>query len=199
MKFLDKNELEKYNVKSKKKKLSEMSLEELWQLFPIFLTPHQECWKHWYEEEEAVLKEIVIQTERISHIGSTYIDGIWAKPIIDILLEVPYTCDLSEIKKLLEKNGYICMSHDSKRMSFNKGYTENGFAQKVFHIHLRYVGDCDEIYFRNYLMAHPEISKEYEKMKLKLWKEYEYDRDGYTNAKTDFIVRYTKKAKDLYG
>ena len=199
MKFLDKNELEKYNAKSKKKKLSEMSLEELWQLFPIFLTPHQECWKNWYEEEEAVLKKIVIQTERISHIGSTYIDGIWAKPIIDILLEVPHTCDLSEIKKLLEKNSYICMSHDSKRMSFNKGYTENGFAQKVFHIHLRYVGDCDEIYFRNYLMAHPEISKEYEKMKLKLWKEYEYDRDGYTNAKTDFIVRYTKKAKDLYG
>lgn len=27
------------------KKLSEMSLEELWQLFPIFLTEHQACWK----------------------------------------------------------------------------------------------------------------------------------------------------------
>ena len=186
------------NTKRTKKKLSEMSLEELWQLFPIFLTPHQECWKDWYQEEEKILKRIVTQTERISHIGSTYIDGIWAKPIIDILLEVPHTCDLSEIKKLLEQGGYICMNHDSKRMSFNKGYTEEGFAKKVFHIHLRYMGDCDELYFRDYLMGYPEIAKEYEKMKLNLWKEYEHDRDSYTNAKTDFIGKYTKKAKLLF-
>ena len=32
------------------KKLTEMSLEELWQLFPIILTEHQECWKEWYLE-----------------------------------------------------------------------------------------------------------------------------------------------------
>ena len=37
------------------KKLSEMSLEELWQLFPIFLTEHQDCWKEWYFEEENLL------------------------------------------------------------------------------------------------------------------------------------------------
>ncbi|MBQ2747555.1 MAG: GrpB family protein, partial [Firmicutes bacterium] len=30
------------------KKLSEMSLEELWQLFPIILTKHQDHWKEWY-------------------------------------------------------------------------------------------------------------------------------------------------------
>ena len=34
------------------KKLTEMSLEELWQLFPIILTEHQEYWKEWYLEEE---------------------------------------------------------------------------------------------------------------------------------------------------
>lgn len=33
------------------KKLSEMSLEELWQLFPIFLTEHKVCWKDWYVNE----------------------------------------------------------------------------------------------------------------------------------------------------
>ena len=31
--------------------LEEMSLEELWQLFPIFLREHQDEWKEWYEEE----------------------------------------------------------------------------------------------------------------------------------------------------
>ena len=35
-------------------------------------------------------------------------------------------------------------------------------------------------------------------MKLKLWKEFEHNRDGYTDAKTDFIVKHSKKAKDIY-
>ena len=34
-----------------KKKLSEMSLEELWKLFPIFLTDYKECWEEWYDTE----------------------------------------------------------------------------------------------------------------------------------------------------
>ena len=38
----------------------------------------------------------------------------------------------------------------------------------------------------------------YEKMKLKLWKEYEHNRDGYTNAKTKFVQKYTEKARFLY-
>ena len=44
-----------------------------------------------------------------------------------------------------------------------------------------------------------EIAKEYETLKLSLWKEFEYDRDGYTEAKTDFIKKYTNLAKKLYG
>ena len=58
------------------KKLSEMSLEELWQLFPIILTKHQEDWKEWYLEEESLLKNILPQVEKISHIGSTAIPAI---------------------------------------------------------------------------------------------------------------------------
>ena len=38
------------------KKLSEMSLEELWKLFPIYLTEHQPYWKEWYTDEESFLK-----------------------------------------------------------------------------------------------------------------------------------------------
>ena len=41
------------------KKLSEMSLEELWQLFPIFLTEHQDYWKDWYAEEKNFIKATI--------------------------------------------------------------------------------------------------------------------------------------------
>ena len=181
------------------KKLSEMSLEELWQLFPIILTKHQDHWKEWYFEEENLLKNILPQVKKISHIGSTAIPAICAKPIIDILVEVPKKSNLLDYKDSIANNGYICMSQSKDGISFNKGYTENGFSEKVFHLHLRYAGDNDELYFRDYLIEFPDIAKEYEKLKLSLWKEYEHNRDAYTNAKTEFVKKYTEKAKAFYG
>ncbi|MDO4950224.1 MAG: GrpB family protein, partial [Bacteroidales bacterium] len=61
--------------------LADMSLEELWQLFPIILTGHQDCWKEWYDEEEQFLSSRLPSPCKIHHIGSTSIDSIWAKPI----------------------------------------------------------------------------------------------------------------------
>ena len=54
------------------------------------------------------------------------------------------------------------MSAETNRISLNRGYTENGFADKVYHIHLRYIGDNAELYFRDYLNEHSDVAKEYE-------------------------------------
>ncbi|MDE7436827.1 MAG: GrpB family protein [Lachnospiraceae bacterium] len=182
------------------KKLSEMSLEELWDLFPIYLSEHQECWRQWYREEEALLLAYLPekQIKRISHIGSTAIEIIWAKPIIDILVEISLECEMNDIKEILLECGYLCMSEGKDRMSFNKGYTEHGFAERVYHLHVRYAGDNDELYFRDYLNENPEVAKEYEQLKLSLWKEYEHDRDGYTNSKAGFVSAATRRAKEEY-
>lgn len=181
------------------KKLSEMSLEELWQLFPIFLTEHKPYWKEWYSEECDYLRRNLPTAERISHIGSTAIPTIWAKPIIDILVEVPQEHNLLDYKEPIIGCGYICMAQHESGISFNKGYMETGFAERVFHLHLRHAGDINELYFRDYLIEHPDIASDYEKMKLSLWREYEHNRDGYTNAKTDFVHKYTELAKSMYG
>ena len=175
------------------KKLSEMTLEELWELFPIILTEHNDCWKEYYAEEAAELKRILPAETIINHIGSTAVEGIWAKPIIDILAEVNE--NLQNVAVILQNNGWIKMSESEQRISFNKGYTETGFAEKVYHLHLRYIGDNDEIYFRDYLNNHPNIAKEYETLKLGLWKKFEHDRDGYTEAKSEFVVKHTMPPK----
>ena len=178
-----------------KKNLNEMTLQELWELFPIYLTEHQECWADWYQEEIKYLKSILPLAVEYHHIGSTAIKDIWAKPIIDILIVAKSASELKDIADILQKSGYIVMSTSDKRISLNKGYTLDGFAQKVFHLHLRLTGDIDEIYFRDYLNARPDVAKEYEKLKLQLWKEYEHDRDAYTQAKTQFVNKYTRLAK----
>lgn len=71
--------------------LLKMSLVELWELFPIILSPFNPLWGKWFEEEKSfLLKQLACEKVlRISHIGSTAIGGIWAKPIIDILVEIP--------------------------------------------------------------------------------------------------------------
>ena len=79
------------------------------------------------------------------------------------------------------------MSRSDNRISFNKGYTITGYADKVFHIHIHQTGDNDEIIFRNYLCSHPDIAKRYEGLKISLLPKYKHNRDGYTQAKTKFI------------
>ena len=183
-----------------KNKLEEMTQEELWQLLPIFLVEHRAEWADWYQEEsQSLLCQLPDGlVKRISHVGSTAIPSIWAKNIVDILLEVASKEDLAATCKLLTNHGWRIMFQDDDQCSLNKGYTEDGFADRVFHLHLRLIGDHDELYFRDYLLDHPEIAKDYDKMKLGLWKQFEHDRKSYTDAKTDFIQRYTQIAKKDY-
>lgn len=122
-----------------------------------------------------------------------------AKDIVDVLVEIPDRISIEEISHEIEQSGFTRMSTEDKRISFNRGYTKDGFADKVYHVHLRYTGDNDELYFRDYLNEHPLIAKEYEKLKLRLWKQYEHNRDAYTNAKTDFIRKWTGEAHKIYG
>ena len=183
------------------KDLSEMTLEELWELFPIFLVEHDDRWKDFFDEVEKTLTRILSEqpVERISHIGSTAIHGIWAKNIVDVMVEIPQSADMKNIAQILEQNGFIVMSAEENRISLNKGYTANGFADKVYHIHLRYTGDNDELYFRDYLNEHSVVAKEYETLKLRLWKQFEHNRDAYTDAKTEFISKWTEEARKEYG
>lgn len=178
------------------KQLTEMTLEELWELFPIILSAPDENWKKWANEEIERIKDMLgDEITAIHHIGSTAVAGIWAKPIIDILVETEDKCNFKFIKSRLTEAEYICMSESGDRMDFNKGYTPEGFADKVYHLHLRLTGDNDEIYFRDFLNGNPDIAKEYEKLKLSLLQPFEHDRNGYTQAKTEFIKHYTSIAK----
>ncbi len=173
-----------------------MTLEELWELFPIVLSSHNPHWTEWAKEETATLSTLLSGFDkRITHVGSTAIPGIMAKPIVDILVEIPAETDREEIRHRMESAGYICMSESDERMSFNKGYTPEGYAEQVFHIHFHPSGDNDEVHFRDYLIAHPDVAMEYERLKLSLLPRYKHNRDAYTEAKTDFVRRISDLAK----
>ena len=185
------------------KDLKDMSLEELWELFPIILKEHNPAYGTWFIEEEGNLKHALYSHGlcRISHIGSTSIKGLIAKPIIDILLELTDDYEATAIASILRNEGWTLMAQNKseKTLDFNKGYTPFGFAEKVYHLHIKPSGDWGELYFRDCLREYPDIAREYEALKLKLKEQFEHDRDAYTNAKTDFIMRYTREARKLFG
>ncbi len=180
------------------KRLEEMTLEELWELFPIVLVPYNPDWGEWAREEIRGLSLTLAEFNPvISHIGSTAIPDIHAKPIVDILVEVPAEAEWHLIREVMERSGYICMSESEKRISFNKGYTPAGYGERVFHVHVHRSGDNDEILFRDFLNSHPDYAREYEALKLSLLPQYRNDRDGYTGAKAEFVRKIISLAESM--
>ncbi len=179
-------------------KLEELNLEELWSLFPITFVENNDNFKNIYLAEAKNLKSLLKNyITRISHIGSTSIKNIKTKPIVDILIEINFE-NKDIIKDILLNNNYLLMSETPNKISFNKGYTIKGYADKVFHIHIKKHGDCDELYFRDYLNENPVKAQEYEKLKLELFQKYQPNRDLYTNGKTEFVNEIINLAKLKY-
>ena len=184
------------------KELKDMSLEELWKLFPIILREHNPSYETWYEEERDGLVSLLKPHGicRISHIGSTAVPGLVAKPIVDILLELQSGFDTAKVVALLQSGGWILMSSGPEdALDLNKGYTPNGFAEKVFHLHVKHSGDWGELYFRDYLCKYPDVARKYEKLKLGLKERFMHDRDAYTAAKSEFVQTYTEAARKEFG
>jgi len=183
------------------KLLSEMTLAELWQLFPIVLSEHNPVWENFYADEEKLLqKHFGKNAARIRHIGSTAVAGLIAKPTVDILLEVDEKSDVDMIRQLAIECGYSVIAETTVpeyQLDLCKGYTPLGFAEKVFHLHIRHLGDWDEPVFCEYLKQHPEKAKEYAALKTKLQKQFKHDRDAYTEAKGEFIRKCVKAARNI--
>src|SRR6056297_3083305 len=111
------------------KSLSEMSLKELWQLFPIILKEHNPEYKNWYLEEKENLEANLSKEsiKRINHIGSTAVPRLLSKPTVDILFEVSAEAEVELVETKLKNDGWTLMHRNQDdgdlNLVFNKGYT----------------------------------------------------------------------------
>ncbi len=185
-------------------KLKDLTPKELGKLFPIQIVPYDTNWVSIFDSESAKIKDVLGEriVLKIEHFGSTAIEGLAAKPTIDILIEIPPLTDaLKEL--IIDKMsaiGYIFIWRTDENipyMHFVKGYTVDGFKGSVFHLHLgdKYHSLWDRIYFRNYLRQNKDVAEKYEALKYSLAKEFKFDREAYTNAKGQFVKRITELAK----
>ncbi|MBE5783440.1 MAG: GrpB family protein [Clostridiales bacterium] len=197
-----------------KKKVSELTPAEFQKTFPIILEKHNPDYAAWYEEERALILRTIPPQDviRISHIGSSAVKGLIAKPMIDILLEVDGCCNMEKLQESLKTIGFgtevSSKAETPFRLLLAKGMTCDGFADRVYLLHVRYLGDWKELYFRDYLMAHPDIAQEYGALKQKILSDIENgliqrmpggQPNGYSQAKYAYVERISAKAKEEYA
>ena len=187
-----------------KRSLHSMSVHELGRLFPVLLEESNPSWPELYAYERRRIEGSLGSGRilRITHIGSTSVPGLVAKPTVDILLEVDGGCDLEELKRKLLAEGYLFEEkpgNSPPHMMFMKGYTERGFEGQAFHLHVRYLGDWDELYFAESLRSCPERAEEYARLKRALRGRFPNNREEYTAGKSEFVRRVTEEARERWG
>jgi GrpB-like predicted nucleotidyltransferase (UPF0157 family) len=173
----------------------------------IAVVPYDPRWPEMFEQERDHLLSCLPPglVRRIEHFGSTAVPGLSAKPIVDILVEVT---SLEETRKriapILEAQGYDYFWRPSWGDDTPPFYAwfikRDKSGNRTHHIHMVEADfeHWDRLMFRDFLIEHPEVAREYCDLKERLSEVYQGDRVAYTAAKTEFINSVTERAKQYY-
>lgn len=152
-------------------------------------------WPDKFEKERSVIVDALgDQVVQVHHIGSTAVPGLRAKPVIDILLEVKDVEALDAYAAEMVNLGYVPKGEFGIP---GRRFYLKGLYDRTHHIHAFNAGVPDvwrHLTFRDYLIAHPSIAKEYEELKLKCADECDNDSDKYGYGKESFIRSHDMKA-----
>lgn len=163
----------------------------------VKVVPHDPAWRTKFEAEarrvNAALGENVVA---IHHIGSTSIPGIYAKPVIDMLVEVDDIAEVDARGVEMETIGYEVMGEFGirGRRYFRK---DNDERIRTHQIHVFETGSPQierHLAFRDYMIAHPHHAQEYSALKHTLADKHADSADAYMDAKDGFIKEMDRRA-----
>jgi len=163
----------------------------------VEVVPHDPRWRDAFESEAqhvaAALGENVVA---IHHIGSTAIPGIYAKPVVDLLVEVRDVAGADGRSSAMESLGYEVMGEYGihGRRYFRKD-TREGI--RTHNVHAFEVGSAEverHLAFRDYMIAHPLDAQRYSELKRRLAEEHPQSMDGYMDGKDGFIKEMDRRA-----
>jgi len=166
----------------------------------IVIVDYDPQWPTLYKKErEEILNVIGNIALEIEHIGSTAVQGLGAKPIIDIMVAVSHLNDAEKCLEPLRNIGYEYVpEHEEEipeRRFFNKGRPPE---EQHYHLHMVEIGSefwKRHLLFRDYLRTNPNVAQRYNQLKKELASKYGSNREAYTKAKTSFIQSVVVKAE----
>lgn len=157
----------------------------------VILSGYNNEWPRFFRAERKLLKATLGKLAMaISHIGSTAVPGLCAKPILDIMVSV-LSIDKAE-KNILsfERCGYRVKPREEDPVPGRLFFSKDIDGLRCFHLHVTATGSifCKEhLRFRNILRKDPKAAQAYARLKLRLSKRFPDDRNAYIDGKAKFI------------
>lgn len=155
----------------------------------VTVKQYDPAWPQAFRREEALIRRILGKNcVAVYHIGSTAVEGLAAKPIVDIM---PVVTDLSaadNAARLFEEAGYEYMGEFGIP---GRRYLRKGGDERTHQLHIFCAGDTANIFrhlaFRDYLRSHPSAREEYAALKTALARRFPYDIQLYCDGKDAFV------------
>ncbi|KAA3640327.1 MAG: GrpB family protein [Bacteroidetes bacterium] len=165
----------------------------------VTVVEYNPTWPDMFEKEsQKLLKILGDNLNHIHHIGSTSVPGLMAKPVIDIMLDVSSLDLLDQKNSEIETLGYEAMGEYGIP---GRRYFRKGGDNRTHHIHAFQAGDPNlmrHLAFRDYLVAHPEVARQYGQLKFDIAKACENNIDNYWEQKDPFIKHHEPIAVKWY-
>ena len=163
----------------------------------VEIAEYDSAWPGAYERERtAILGALGELVFAIEHVGSTSVPGLGAKPIIDIMIGLRELTDHARCVAPLQSLGY---EHKGEVGIPDRHYFRKPvLGPRTHQIHMVEHGSdfwVRHLLFRDYLRANPDKAAAYDRLKRELAERFGTDREGYTEAKTEFIRSAEAKAR----
>ena len=167
----------------------------------IELAPYNPLWPSMFAEEASRIRtEFGATALRVSHVGSTSVPGLDAKPFIDIQVSVASLEQRDSLDEHMRRLGYTHMdlgAFDEVYPFFKRPAT----WPSTHHVHLCAAGSCEErqhLAFRDYLRSNPEACAQYIALKRHLATLHHgstvESQESYSLAKSEFVSSVLERA-----
>ncbi|MGD6804058.1 GrpB family protein [Rossellomorea vietnamensis] len=163
----------------------------------VEVTSYRPQWREQYLQEKKRLETVFQGTNAvIHHIGSTSVEGLAAKPIIDFLIEITDIGAADDRTDKLEALGYVGKGENgiACRRYF---FFENKEGERLYHVHIFASGSEDierHLLFRDYLRMRKNEAEKYGRLKSELAAKYPNDIEAYIEGKKDFVQELEMRA-----
>src|SRR5688572_377334 len=131
----------------------------------VTLKPYDPEWKISFSKEKELLSAALKGEDlSIEHIGSTSVEGLGAKPVIDILIGLADFSAADAVIPSIEKLNYEYISKYEDVMPYRRFFVKENNKERTHHIHLVQRDTAfwkRHIFFRDYLRANPRVRAEY--------------------------------------
>jgi len=166
----------------------------------IAIVEYDPAWPAMFEDERAVIRRTLgALVVNIEPIGSTAVEGLPSKPIIDLLVTVR---SLAEARTFcvapLEALGYTYMPEYESWLPEELFFRKRMPAPWTHHVHVvepSHARRQEWLLFRDYLRAHADVARAYAELKKTLAETCGEDIACYRTGKNAFVQSVVAKAR----